>query len=81
MFEVFKVMAEKLSSCHMDVVQKLQEIVKDLSKYLEEQKLKHKQVWSMQLHNRTNLCENIIIITQPIRLEGFETNHICYFLT
>ena len=44
MFEVFKDMAEKLSSCHMDVVQKLQEIVKDLLKYLDEQKAKHKQV-------------------------------------
>ena len=44
MFEVFKVMAEKLSSCHMDVVSKLHEIVKDLSKYVDEQKPKHKQV-------------------------------------
>lgn len=42
--EVFKGMTEKLSSCHMDIVLKLQEIIKELSKYLEEQKNKHKQV-------------------------------------
>ncbi|XP_076812466.1 F-BAR domain only protein 2-like isoform X1 [Clavelina lepadiformis] len=44
MFEVFRVTAEKLSSCHMDVVHKLHDIIKELSKYLEEQKGKHKQV-------------------------------------
>ncbi|XP_078488271.1 F-BAR domain only protein 2 isoform X5 [Ciona intestinalis] len=44
MFEVVKVMSEKLSSCHMDCVHKLHEIIKELAKYLEEQKNKHKQV-------------------------------------
>uniref|UniRef100_H2YU55 MHD domain-containing protein n=1 Tax=Ciona savignyi TaxID=51511 RepID=H2YU55_CIOSA len=44
MFEVVRVMSEKLSSCHMDIVHKLHEIIKDLAKYLEEQKNKHKQV-------------------------------------
>jgi len=44
MFESLKTVAEKLSSCHMDIVHKLHELIKDLAKYLEEQKAKHKQV-------------------------------------
>jgi len=44
MFEVLRGMSEKLSSCHMDVVHKFHDIVKDLGKYLEEQKGKHKQI-------------------------------------
>ncbi|XP_077968927.1 F-BAR domain only protein 2-like [Styela clava] len=42
LMDVLKVMTEKISSCHMDIVLKLQDIIKDLSKYLEEQKNKHK---------------------------------------
>nr|CAB3245500.1 FCH domain only protein 2 [Phallusia mammillata] len=44
MFEIVKVMAEKLSSCHVDVVIKLHDVIKELAKYLDEQKGKHKQV-------------------------------------
>ena len=44
MFQLFKEMAEKLSSCHMDIVQKLHDIIKDLSKYLDKQKSEHKLV-------------------------------------
>ena len=44
MFEVLRGMSEKLSSCHMDVVHKFHDIIKDLGKYLDEQKSKHKQV-------------------------------------
>ena len=44
MFDSLKIVAEKLSSCHMDIVHKLQELTKELAKYLEEQKAKHKQV-------------------------------------
>ena len=43
-FEVIKTMAEKLSSCHGDIVLKLNDLIKDLGKYSEEQKGKHKQV-------------------------------------
>lgn len=42
LMDVLKVMTEKISSCHMDIVLKLQDIIKDLSKYFEEQKNKHK---------------------------------------
>uniref|UniRef100_H2YU56 MHD domain-containing protein n=1 Tax=Ciona savignyi TaxID=51511 RepID=H2YU56_CIOSA len=49
MFEVVRVMSEKLSSCHMDIVHKLHEIIKDLAKYLEEQKNKHKQCININL--------------------------------
>ena len=69
MFEVFKVMAEKLSSCHMDVVQKLQEIVKDLLKYLDEQKAKHKHVcmilteYEMSFQNRhIYFCADLLFV-------------------
>ena len=51
MFDVLRGMSEKLSSCHMDVVHKFHDIVKDLGKYLEEQKGKHKQVFDKSFNN------------------------------
>ena len=52
MFDVLRGMSEKLSSCHMDVVHKFHDIVKDLGKYLEEQKGKHKQVFNKNFNLR-----------------------------
>lgn len=52
MFDVLRGMSEKLSSCHMDVVHKFHDIVKDLGKYLEEQKGKHKQVFNKNFNIR-----------------------------
>lgn len=44
MWDVFKSSTEKLASCHMELVRKLQELIKDVQKYVEEQAKAHKKV-------------------------------------
>lgn len=48
-WEVFKGSTERLASCHMELVRKLQELIKDVQKYVEEQAKAHKKVgtWSL----------------------------------
>lgn len=43
-WEVFKSSTEKLASCHMELVRKLQELIKEVQKYVEEQAKAHKKV-------------------------------------
>uniref|UniRef100_H3CMI9 F-BAR domain only protein 2 n=1 Tax=Tetraodon nigroviridis TaxID=99883 RepID=H3CMI9_TETNG len=42
-WEVFKGSTERLASCHMELVRKLQELIKDVQKYVEEQAKAHKK--------------------------------------
>ncbi|XP_077352809.1 F-BAR domain only protein 2 isoform X7 [Festucalex cinctus] len=42
-WEVFKGSTEKLAMCHMELVRKLQELIKDVHKYVEEQAKAHKK--------------------------------------
>ncbi|XP_030642750.1 F-BAR domain only protein 2 [Chanos chanos] len=42
-WDVFKVSTEKLAGCHMDLVRKLQELIKEVQKYVEEQAKAHKK--------------------------------------
>ncbi|XP_056875138.1 F-BAR domain only protein 2 isoform X3 [Takifugu flavidus] len=42
-WEVFKSSTEKLAGCHMELVRKLQELIKDVQKYVEEQAKAHKK--------------------------------------
>ena len=43
-WDVFKCSTEKLVSCHMELVRKLQELIKEVQKYVEEQAKAHKKV-------------------------------------
>ncbi len=43
-WDVFKSSTEKLASCHMELVRKLQELIKEVQKYVEEQAKAHKKV-------------------------------------
>nr|XP_057909038.1 F-BAR domain only protein 2 isoform X2 [Doryrhamphus excisus] len=42
-WELFKGSTEKLAGCHMELVRKLQELIKDVHKYVEEQAKAHKK--------------------------------------
>uniref|UniRef100_A0A8C3ADJ0 F-BAR domain only protein 2 n=1 Tax=Cyclopterus lumpus TaxID=8103 RepID=A0A8C3ADJ0_CYCLU len=42
-WDVFKTSTEKLASCHMELVRKLQELIKEVQKYVEEQAKAHKK--------------------------------------
>ncbi|XP_027882368.1 F-BAR domain only protein 2 isoform X5 [Xiphophorus couchianus] len=43
MWDIFRSSTEKLASCHMDLVRKLQELIKEVQKYVEEQAKAHKK--------------------------------------
>ncbi|XP_045141162.1 F-BAR domain only protein 2 [Echinops telfairi] len=43
MWDVFKTSTEKLANCHLDLVRKLQELIKEVQKYGEEQVKSHKK--------------------------------------
>lgn len=49
-WDVFKSSTEKLASCHMELVRKLQELIKEVQKYVDEQAKAHKKVrrWRIQ---------------------------------
>lgn len=56
MWEVFKSSTEKLAGCHMELVRKLQELIKDVQKYVEEQAKAHKKVMNPRLHKTLDRC-------------------------
>ncbi|TRY96223.1 hypothetical protein DNTS_013743 [Danionella cerebrum] len=43
MWDVFKQSTEKLATCHMELVRKLQELIKEVQKYVDEQAKNHKK--------------------------------------
>ncbi|XP_032425011.1 F-BAR domain only protein 2 isoform X10 [Xiphophorus hellerii] len=43
MWDIFRSSTEKLASCHMDLVRKLQELIKEVQRYVEEQAKAHKK--------------------------------------
>lgn len=43
-WDVFKTSTEKLAGCHLELVKKLQDLIKELQKYGEEQLKSHKKV-------------------------------------
>nr|XP_023840152.1 F-BAR domain only protein 2 isoform X8 [Salvelinus alpinus] len=42
-WDVFKMSTEKLASCHLELVRKLQELIKDVQKYVDDQAKAHKK--------------------------------------
>ena len=52
MWDVFKSSTEKLASCHMELVRKLQELIKEVQKYVEEQAKAHKKVGSSRINGQ-----------------------------
>lgn len=53
-WDVFKTSTEKLASCHLELVRKLQELIKDVQKYVDDQAKVHKKVWHGELHTTTH---------------------------
>lgn len=48
-WDVFKSSTEKLASCHLELVRKLQELIKEVHKYGDEQLKAHKKVFYASL--------------------------------
>ncbi|KAM9330130.1 F-BAR domain only protein 2 [Gastrophryne carolinensis] len=64
-WDVFKTSTEKLASCHLELVKKLQDLIKELQKYGEEQLKAHKKT-KEEVAGTLEAVQNIQSITQAL---------------
>ncbi|KAG8598532.1 hypothetical protein GDO81_002644 [Engystomops pustulosus] len=65
-WDVFKTSTEKLGTCHLELVKKLQDLIKDLQKYGEEQLKAHKKT-KEEVSGTLEAVQNIQSITQSLQ--------------
>ncbi|KAI5089378.1 F-BAR domain only protein 2, partial [Silurus meridionalis] len=65
-WDVFKVSTEKLALCHMDLVRKLQDLIKDVQKYAEEQTKAHKKT-KEEVAPTLEAVQNIQTVSQALQ--------------
>ncbi|KAM4532535.1 LOW QUALITY PROTEIN: F-BAR domain only protein 2 [Fundulus diaphanus] len=66
MWDIFKSSTEKLAGCHMDLVRKLQELIKEVQKYVEEQAKAHKKT-KEEVAPTLEAVQNIQSISQALQ--------------
>uniref|UniRef100_A0A3Q2QDL2 FCH and mu domain containing endocytic adaptor 2 n=1 Tax=Fundulus heteroclitus TaxID=8078 RepID=A0A3Q2QDL2_FUNHE len=66
MWDIFKSSTEKLAGCHLDLVRKLQELIKDVQKYVEEQAKAHKKT-KEEVAPTLEAVQNIQSISQALQ--------------
>ncbi|XP_062410449.1 F-BAR domain only protein 2 isoform X3 [Sardina pilchardus] len=65
-WEVFKTSTEKLAGCHLELVRKLQEIMKEVQKYVDEQAKAHKKT-KEEVASTLEAVQNIQTISQALQ--------------
>ncbi|XP_075694209.1 F-BAR domain only protein 2 isoform X2 [Rhinoderma darwinii] len=65
-WDVFKTSTEKLATCHLELVRKLQDLIKDLQKYGDEQLKAHKKT-KEEVSGTLEAVQNIQSITQSLQ--------------
>ncbi|XP_056287980.1 F-BAR domain only protein 2 isoform X5 [Pseudoliparis swirei] len=65
-WDVFKTSTEKLASCHMELVRKLQELIKEVQKYVEEQAKAHKKT-KEEVASTLDAVQNIQTTSQALQ--------------
>ncbi|XP_019387814.1 PREDICTED: F-BAR domain only protein 2 isoform X2 [Crocodylus porosus] len=65
-WDVFKTSTEKLASCHLEHVRKLQELIKEVHKYGDEQIKAHKKT-KEEVSGTLEAVQNILSITQALQ--------------
>ncbi|XP_023278009.1 F-BAR domain only protein 2 isoform X7 [Seriola lalandi dorsalis] len=65
-WDVFKSSTEKLASCHMELVRKLQELIKEVQKYVEEQAKAHKKT-KEEVASTLEAVQNIQTTSQALQ--------------
>ncbi|XP_076844435.1 F-BAR domain only protein 2 isoform X2 [Brachyhypopomus gauderio] len=65
-WDIFKVSTEKLASCHMDLVRKLQELIKEVQKYMDEQAKAHKKT-KEEVSSTLEAVQNIQSVAQVLQ--------------
>ncbi|XP_047228277.1 F-BAR domain only protein 2 isoform X6 [Girardinichthys multiradiatus] len=66
MWDTFKSSTEKLAGCHLDLVKKLQDLIKDVQKYVEEQAKAHKKT-KEEVAPTLEAVQNIQSISQALQ--------------
>ncbi|MEQ2197262.1 F-BAR domain only protein 2 [Xenoophorus captivus] len=66
MWDTFKSSTEKLAGCHLDLVRKLQDLIKDVQKYVEEQAKAHKKT-KEEVAPTLEAVQNIQSISQALQ--------------
>ncbi|XP_028318200.1 F-BAR domain only protein 2 isoform X11 [Gouania willdenowi] len=64
-WDVFKMSTEKLAGCHLELVRKLQELIKEVQKYVEEQAKAHKKT-KEEVASTLEAVQNIQTISQAL---------------
>uniref|UniRef100_A0A4X2LTS0 F-BAR domain only protein 2 n=2 Tax=Vombatus ursinus TaxID=29139 RepID=A0A4X2LTS0_VOMUR len=75
-WDVFKSSTEKLASCHLELVRKLQELIKEVQKYGEEQLKSHKKT-KEEVAGTLEAVQNIQSITQALQKSKENYNAKC----
>uniref|UniRef100_A0A8C9BPJ0 F-BAR domain only protein 2 n=1 Tax=Phocoena sinus TaxID=42100 RepID=A0A8C9BPJ0_PHOSS len=75
-WDVFKTSTEKLANCHLDLVRKLQELIKEVQKYGEEQVKSHKKT-KEEVAGTLEAVQNIQSITQALQKSKENYNAKC----
>ncbi|XP_059406523.1 F-BAR domain only protein 2-like [Carassius carassius] len=65
-WDVFKQSTEKLAACHMELVRKLQELIKEVQKYVEEQAKNHKKT-KEEVASTLESVQNIQSVSQALQ--------------
>ncbi|XP_064129064.1 F-BAR domain only protein 2 isoform X2 [Loxodonta africana] len=76
MWDVFKTSTEKLANCHLDLVRKLQELIKEIQKYGEEQVKSHKKT-KEEVAGTLEAVQTIQSITQALQKSKENYNAKC----
>ncbi|XP_013013650.1 F-BAR domain only protein 2 [Cavia porcellus] len=75
-WDVFKTSTEKLANCHLDLVRKLQELIKEVQKYGEEQVKSHKKT-KEEVAGTLEAVQTIQNITQALQKSKENYNAKC----
>lgn len=75
-WDVFKTSTEKLANCHLDLVRKLQELIKEVQKYGEEQVKSHKKT-KEEVAGTLEAVQTIQSITQALQKSKENYNTKC----
>ncbi|XP_077792407.1 F-BAR domain only protein 2 isoform X2 [Podarcis muralis] len=75
-WDVFKSSSEKLASCHLELVRKLQELIKEVQKYGDEQLKAHKKT-KEEVSGTLEAMQNIQNITQALQKAKENYNSKC----
>ncbi|KAI4561210.1 hypothetical protein MJG53_012276 [Ovis ammon polii x Ovis aries] len=75
-WDVFKTSTEKLANCHLDLVRKLQELIKEVQKYGEEQMKSHKKT-KEEVAGTLEAVQAIQSITQALQKSKENYNAKC----